>query len=156
MTVDDPESGRRVPNVAQEDPYDVVQAKVTAAIAEYFATKLSRPELLNRFGDNIVVFSFISPTAARGIFEAQLANILRRVLEQQGITIVMSVPVRDRLREWCTADLSKGGRGIGTALESFLINPLARALFDGDHAAGGTVRIVGVTRDGPDVTLELA
>lgn len=154
-TVDDPDTGRRVPNIRAEDPYEVVETKVREAIADHFTTALSRPELLNRFGDNIVVFGFISPQAAREIFAGQLNNILRRVLEEQEITVEVSDRARDTLGEWCTADLSKGGRGIGTALESFLINPLARALFDGDHAPGSRVRIAEVSRRGPDVELEL-
>ena len=34
------------------------------AIGDYFKLKLSRPEILNRIGDNIVVFSFITLTLA--------------------------------------------------------------------------------------------
>jgi hypothetical protein len=156
VTVSDPETGQRVPNISPEDPYEVVETRVRAAIADHFTTELSRPELLNRFGDNIVVFGFIAPEAAREIFSGQLTNILHRVLEEQGVTVDLSPRALDRLREWCTADLTKGGRGIGTALESFLINPLARSLFDGDYAAGSRMTIVDVSRDGVDVQLELA
>ncbi|WP_410597389.1 AAA family ATPase [Amycolatopsis sp. lyj-23] len=152
----DPATGRRKPNISPEDPYEVVETKVRAAIAEHFTTALSRPELLNRFGDNIVVFGFVSPAAAAEIFGQQLDNILRRVLEEQGVTVDVAGPAREQLREWCTADLANGGRGIGTALESFLINPLARELFDGNHTPGTRVTIAGVSRHGPDVELELA
>jgi len=156
VSVVDPETGRREPNIAPDDPYDTIESTVKLAIADHFTTTLSRPELLNRFGDNIVVFGFISPEAARQIFDGQLENILRRVLEEQGITVAMTEPVRARLCQWCTADLAKGGRGIGTALESYLINPLARALFDGDHVSGSRVEISGITREGPVVHLELS
>jgi ATP-dependent Clp protease ATP-binding subunit ClpB len=156
VTVVDAETGSRVPHLSPDDPFELVQAKVKAAIADHFTTALSRPELLNRFGDNIVVFGFISPEAARLIFDGQLANILRRVLEEQEVMVDVTDRARRRLRDWCTADLTKGGRGIGTALESFLINPLARALFDGDYQAGSRVEIADVSREGPDVELELS
>jgi ATP-dependent Clp protease ATP-binding subunit ClpB len=155
VTVVDPETGARRPNISQDDSYDVVEARVRAAIAEHFTTELSRPELLNRFGDNIVVFGFIGPAAARQIFDGQLSNILARVLEEQGVTVDVAAAAHERLRDWCTSDLTNGGRGIGTALESFLINPLARALFDADHPPGSRVEIADVTRTGPDVELEL-
>jgi ATP-dependent Clp protease ATP-binding subunit ClpB len=156
VSVVEPDTGRRVANISPDDPYDVVETRVKAAIADHFTTELSRPELLNRFGDNIVVFGFISLDAARLIFAGQLENILRRVLEEQEVTVDMSARARSRLCDWCTADLAMGGRGIGTALESYLINPLARVLFDGDFAPGSRVTIDDVTRDGPDVELELA
>ncbi|HEX9337987.1 MAG TPA: AAA family ATPase, partial [Pseudonocardiaceae bacterium] len=155
VTVQDPETGQRVPNVAPEDDYETVEAKIKAAIAEHFTTALSRPELLNRFGDNIVVFGFITAEAAVKIFDGQLANILRRVLDEQQVTIDVAATAKDKLRDWCTADLSKGGRGIGTALESMLINPLARKLFDRDVPPGSRVEIADVFRIGPDVELEL-
>ena len=156
VTVVDPETGNRTSNISPDDPYDVLEAKVRRAIADHFTTQLSRPELLNRFGDNIVVFGFISPTAARQIFDGQLANILRRVLEEQGVRVDVSDRARQLLGDWCTGDLAKGGRGIGTALESYLINPLARALFDLDLPVGSRVEVRDVTRSGPDVWLELS
>ena len=38
--------------------------------------------------------------------------------------------VKAGLRERCLRDLSNGGRGVGNQLETWLINPLDRALFD--------------------------
>ncbi|GAB3430843.1 AAA family ATPase [Actinophytocola sediminis] len=156
VTVTDPETNARVPNIGQQDAYEVIEAKVKAAIADHFTTTLARPELLNRFGDNIVVFDFISREAAEQIFAGQLANILRNVVREQDITVELAPAARDQLCGWCTADLSNGGRGIGTALESLLINPLSRELFDRDLTNGATVRIATIERLGPDIRLDLA
>jgi ATP-dependent Clp protease ATP-binding subunit ClpA len=76
--------------------------------------------------------------------------------EEQGVRVTLTEHARHVLGTWCTADLANGGRGIGTALESYLINPLARLLFDGDYAPGSRVEISGITREGPAVDLELA
>lgn len=59
-----------------------------------------------------------------------VTNILDRLLDQRKVCVTMNDQVRATLRECCTRDLSNGGRGIRNQLEAWLINPLARALFD--------------------------
>src|SRR5262249_17927171 len=63
-------------------PYEDLEAEVRRAVTEHFTTELNRPELLNRFGDNIVIFDFIDKEAADRIFDLQLANICRRVSDE--------------------------------------------------------------------------
>jgi ATP-dependent Clp protease ATP-binding subunit ClpB len=63
--------------------------------------------------------------------------------------------VMGTLREWCTGELDKGGRGIGMALESHFVNPLARALFELDLPAGTRITVRGVKREGSIVELDL-
>ena len=46
----------------------------------------------------------------------------------------------DRLEEAATFDLSNGGRGIGNQVESLVINPLSRWLFD--HEITDNAKIV--------------
>ena len=55
------EDGKRSENVSQDQPYDVVEFRVRDEIANHFKFRLNRPEILNRFGENIVVFDFIRP-----------------------------------------------------------------------------------------------
>ena len=155
MMVDDG-TGRRVANVHPDEPFEEREVRVREAISDHFTVKLGRPELLNRFGDNIVVFDFIGRDAAGRIFHAALRNILRRVHDEHRVTLELADDVTDRLRGWCTSDLSKGGRGIGTALESYLVNPLARALFDRELRRGETVKVIDIGRDGPVATVELS
>ena len=45
----------------------------------------------------------------------------------------------------CTPDLSNGGRGIGNALESVLVNPLARALFECDIEGQTHIEVADVS-----------
>jgi ATP-dependent Clp protease ATP-binding subunit ClpB len=155
MTVDDGGGGTR-DNVRPGMPYEEIESRIKAAISDHFTRVLNRPELLNRFGDNIVVFDFISPDAALHIFGLLLGNIVHRVAEEHHVTLDIGGDVIDTLRGWCVADLTKGGRGIGNALESSFVNPLARALFERGVHAGQTVRVAALRRDADIVSLELA
>lgn len=121
--------GNRVQNVKPDDPYEVVELRVREAIADHFKYRLGRPEILNRIGDNIVVFNFIRPDVAALILNGMLKNITRRLAEEHKLELVIPDPIRAQLLDLCTRDLSNGGRGIGNTLESAFINPLARALF---------------------------
>jgi hypothetical protein len=156
MYVDGPAAGPgRVQNIAIGMPYDEIERRLKEAISDHFTRVLNRPELLNRFGDNIVVFNFISSEAAGRIFDQQLANICRRVAEEHRLTLTLADDALATLREWCTSELDKGGRGIGMALESYFINPLARALFDQEPPAGERVVVAGIQRTGSIVQLDL-
>jgi hypothetical protein len=146
--VEDGQAGR-VQNVRPGDSYETVEGKVRQAIADYFKYRLLRPELLNRIGDNIVVFNFITPDIARQIFDGMLENIARRVFDESQLRLEIDDPIRQTLLNYCTADLSDGGRGIGNRLESGLINPLARTLFDQKLEGKSQVTVTGwVDRQG--------
>jgi hypothetical protein len=141
------EHGRRVQNVHAGDPYDKVESRVRTAIQDYFKFRLSRPEILNRIGDNIVVFSFITPDIAAQIFAGMLANVIARVREEHKLELVVPEAVRARLLELCSRDLANGGRGIGNQLESVFINPLGRALFRFPLEGRSSLTVTGVDED---------
>jgi ATP-dependent Clp protease ATP-binding subunit ClpA len=124
------EDGRRVANVTPEDPYESVEKKVRSEIEFYFKNRLNRPEILNRIGENIVVFDFIRPETATGIYDKMVQDILKRLQERMKIEVKLGPSAGQFLHDRCTADLSNGGRGIYNQLEAWLVNPLARALFD--------------------------
>jgi hypothetical protein len=134
-------------------PYTDLETEIRGAVTEHFTTELNRPELLNRFGDNIVIFDFIGPEAAGRIFDLQLTNICRRVSDEHHMKLLLSDEVTATLRDWCTSELDKGGRGIGMALESNFINPLARALFDRGPAT--EVTVTGIRREGHMAVVDL-
>ena len=137
-----------------EDSYDVIEARVTEEIRRHFTEELNRPELLNRVGDNLVVFDFIRPAVAADIADVMLSNIAARVADSAGIAVELSADAHAQLHELATADLSFGGRGIGNVLESRFVNPLARALFEYQAAAGSTVEVAQVASEGvPEVVL---
>jgi ATP-dependent Clp protease ATP-binding subunit ClpB len=155
MYVADPDGGIR-PTVSPGAPYHQVESKVRAAIEDHFNRELRRPELLNRLGDNIVVFNFIDQSAGCQIFELQMGNILARLRDEHDVAVALAGDVHEQLRQHCTADLVHGGRGIGSALETALVNPLARALFAHAPASGSAVTVKRLRQDGDLITLELA
>ena len=52
-------NGERIANVRPDEPFETVQKKVRAEIERHFKLVLNRPEILNRIGENIIVFDFI-------------------------------------------------------------------------------------------------
>ncbi|MFI0483673.1 AAA family ATPase [Actinomadura sp. 9N215] len=145
----------RVQNITPGMAYDEVEQRIKGAVADHFTEVLNRPELLNRFGDNIVVFDFISAEAAHKIFDLQFANICKRVTDEHRLILAVKSEALATLREWCTEALDKGGRGIGMALESYFVNPLARALFDRELVPDEKVTVSGIRRAGSIVHLDL-
>jgi energy-coupling factor transporter ATP-binding protein EcfA2 len=143
----DDEHGRRVQSVSQDDPHEVVEARVRGAIQDYFKYKLSRPEILNRIGDNIIVFGFITPEIGAQIFDGMLRNVVNRVRDEHKVALAVDPGVQERLRELCTKDLSNGGRGIGNQLESLFVNPLARAMFGMRLAGRQALTVTALAED---------
>ncbi len=141
------EHGRRIQSVAPGDAHEVVESRVRKAIQDYFKFRLSRPEILNRIGDNIVVFGFITPEVGVQIFDGMLRNVQNRVRDEHKVDLVLEPAVRDALRELCTSDLSNGGRGVGNQLESSFVNPLARAMFRLPLAGRTEVRVTRLAED---------
>ena len=145
---------RLVPNATPADSYDVVASKIQAEVRRFFNEELNRPELLNRIGDNTVIFDFIGPETAAKITDLQVANIVSQVARSSGVRVEVTPEARHQLHTIATADLTHGGRGIGNVLESRFINPLARALFDLADNNGGRVTVTAIL-DGEVPEVEL-
>lgn len=134
------EVGRRVQNVSASDSYEVVQAQLLSEISRHFKEELNRPEILNRIGENLVVFDFIREDVAEQIFY-QMVNGVLTDLQSQGYTISLSDGARAALRTLCLKDLANGGRGIRNQVEAHLVKPVARALFDQDVQPGTNLHV---------------
>lgn len=145
-------TGARIPNVTADQPFEEVRRRVRLEIENHFKLVLNRPEILNRIGENIIVFDFIRPEIAAQIFDHMVQNILSNVAET-GHILTIAEDVKTQLRSICLADLAHGGRGIRNQLEAHLINPLARALFEQD-ADGGRYQIAAL-ESGTTTTLKL-
>ena len=154
--IQDPATGmvQRKQVVTPELDYEEVQQKVMEGIERYFKEKISRPEILNRIGENIVIFDFIRPQVAELILNSQIKKIISRVSEEKKIKIEISDKAREHLLEAAKGNLENGGRGIGNVVESHLINPLSRALFDLNVAENGTLKVVDIRDNGSIYELE--
>ncbi len=141
------ENGERVANVMPTDAFDTVQRKVESEIDRHFKLVLNRPEILNRIGENIIVFDFIREDVAAQIFE-QMVDATLADLGEQSLQVELAEPARAALRSVCLGDLSNGGRGIRNQLEAHFINPLARALFDQDAQPGQRFEVEAISSAG--------
>lgn len=145
--------GERIANVTQDMPYEIVSQKVRSAIEDYFKLELGRPEILNRIGENIVVFDYIRPDVAELILDGQIKKIRKTLLAEKQLTLDLNDAVRNYLLEAATNNLSNGGRGIGNIVESDLINPLARFLFDNRAFTNAQVKISAIDSTTAPVSL---
>lgn len=142
---DSDESGERIPVVSPDAPYDEVEQKIRSAVEEHFKSEIGRPEILNRIGDNIVVFDFISPDVAASLVPIFTANVISRVRDALGVDVAVGDGAQRALVEGALAQIEFGGRGVRNAIESMFTNPLARALFQRDGNAP-SVKVTEVLR----------
>ena len=124
------ELGRRHQNVTMDMDFSEVEKRLRQAVEDHFKLELGRPEILNRIGENIVIFDFIRQSAGQAILRSQVDKIIRRMGEIKNIRLSVTDEAYAQLADAALADLSNGGRGVGNQVEALLINPLSRWLFD--------------------------
>ena len=134
------ETGERIANVSAYDQFDDVQTKVKNEIERHFKFVLNRPEILNRIGENIIVFDFIRPDVAEQIFGQMIDGVIED-LQTQGLILSFTPEALESLKKIALADLSNGGRGIRNQIEAHLLNPLARELFKLNPQAGQALEV---------------
>jgi ATP-dependent Clp protease ATP-binding subunit ClpA len=133
-------------NVMPSDPHDVIVQKITRAVQDYFRFELKRPELMNRIGQNVVVFDFIGPSSQKLIFHSLVQRVLKVVSHEQEIEITFTDQALEELEILCTHDVFDGGRGIGNRIETHLINPLAREIVGFERGSAFLIQSVKETR----------
>ena len=148
------ENGIRHANVSSDMTYNEVRQKVRQGIEEYFKTELGRPEILNRIGENIVVYDFIRPDIAKQILDAQLEKISRNLFTDKQIRVTLSETAYNVLLENALGNLNNGGRGIGNIVENLLINPLSRWLFDNGVFDNSDITITAINAENLPVSIE--
>ncbi|BCS82417.1 AAA family ATPase [Anaerocellum diazotrophicum] len=121
--------GKKIQRISPGMSYDEIEKILTEAIKEYFTFKIARPEILNRIGENIIVFDFIRNENVKKILDKMLNNVRIKLEEDKGIKLEISDNVQQKIYEEIVKDLSMGGRGIGNKLELLFINPLSELLF---------------------------
>lgn len=138
------ETGKRYQTITPEMDYDIIQKELLATIKDYFKYTIQRPELLNRIGDNFIVFDFIREKAIEEILNLKLDSISDNLGHEKGIKIEINHPFKEYLLNKAQGDLSNGGRGISNMVETYLVNPLAQVLIKETWDAGDTVIIEGM------------
>ena len=149
ITIPSPDNtGVRVQNVSYETDkdYQTVKEKILRGVRHYFNDELGRPELLNRIGNNILVFDYIREDSLKPILTKQINSIARNLWSDKHIQLIVNESAEDNLFKFAVDDLPKGqgGRGIGNMMEEVLINPLARFMFDNSVTRDTTVTVEGI------------
>lgn len=151
---DQDEYGNRKPNVNSTMPYEEISKKIIASIENYFKLQLGRPEILNRIGENFVVFDYIRDDVAKLILDGQLSKIKKNLKKQKNMTINISDNATDYLVKAAFGNLDNGGRGIGNIVEKNFINPLSRYLFDNKVQNGSTIAVNKIVEENSIIRLE--
>jgi len=135
-----------------------MRATVLAAIHDHFNFQLGRPEILNRFGDNFVVFDFIRPPVDKEILELLVSRLLEAVKSKWGASLVVEDMALGAMQGLARERLHHGGRGIRNLVDSALVTPLTRFLFEHLTKAGpevqlqpgSVVRVKNIVNEGTD------
>jgi len=108
------------------------KAHFMQAVQGHFNDTLGRPELLNRFGDNIIVFDFINDPGIRSaIMSGKLSGIKDHLLERFNLELVLDEKhVQSLVGE---GKVSHGGRGLINIIEQKLVNPMSLFIFEHLH-----------------------
>lgn len=127
----DPMTNRRIQLVKYSDDnsnYLEYSKKIMGGIDDYFINIAGRPELKNRIGNNFIVFEFINEETGRLIADNQIKKVINNLDKDKKITLNITDKARNELYEKIYSNLDQGGRGVGNAIENYLVNPLARFL----------------------------
>lgn len=145
------ETGKRYQTITPEMDYDTIQKELLATIKDYFKYTIQRPELLNRIGDNFIVFDFIREDAVEEILTLKLNTIVGNMEHRKGIKLEVKSDFKAYLIDMARKDLSNGGRGISNLIDTCLINPLSTILSRDVVVSGDSV----IVENKPSETNEL-
>jgi ATP-dependent Clp protease ATP-binding subunit ClpA len=130
-----------------ESQKEDVEIELREAFNDFFDRVLQRPEIRNRFGDNFVPLAYIDVDVAPKILDRALKNVKARVMKEHGVHLDTTLVDAD-LAIAAVAKRQDGGRGIGTVVESRIVNPLARWIFaEKDLAPGDTIQVTNLTEE---------
>ena len=144
----DAASGIRMQNIDMSMSYDEITEQVIDSIKSFFNFRIGRPELLNRIGNNFVVFDFIREDIVPQILQSQIEKIRDNLRDEKGITLGLSAEFLSSLRVKANENLINGGRGIGNVVETYLVNPLSRIIIMQRAEAGAVLTIARINDDG--------
>ena len=105
------------------------------AVQGHFNDTLGRPELLNRFGDNIIVFDFIKDPRIRSkIMEAKLSGVRQHLEENFNLELEIEETHVQNLVSM--GKVGHGGRGLINVIEREVVNPMSLFIFERLHQIG--------------------
>lgn len=145
------ETGKRFQTITPDMDFEMIQKNLLNTIKDYFKYTIQRPELLNRIGDNFIVFDFIRENAVEEILNLKLNAIVENMEHKKGIKLEISNLFKEYLLNKAKEDLSNGGRGISNMVDTYLVNPLSTILIKEDLKSGEFVLIENAPLVGDDL-----
>jgi ATP-dependent Clp protease ATP-binding subunit ClpB len=142
------DEGKPVESVTSEADLPEIDTRVRGHIELFFRHGLGRPELFNRLRQSIVVFDFVREDVAGQIAERTMGRVVDAVDRLFSAKLTFTDEACDQLLDHATYDLSNGGRGVVSAIENFLVNPLARRVFRNPPSAGQVIEVKGFEQVG--------
>lgn len=119
--------------VHPSDDYNSIKSTVIKEINKSF-----KPEVINRIGNNIFVFNFISPDFAKQIVNQKIADMCNTIKKKCKINVNYSnaITYYEDLASTSETVTRMGGRGIINMLEKEFLNPLSESIFDNNCVDG--------------------
>jgi len=121
-----------------EEKKSRIREHFTRSVERFFMFEISRPELLNRIGNNIVPFNYIhTPDVQREIIGSHLRRI-KGDFEDRYRAAGHRLEIDGQVALWLVDRYGDriatfGGRGITNAIDDELVAPLARAVLKAEH-----------------------
>lgn len=147
-----------VRSTAPEDlpTYEEVRDHYQAAVRNYLQHEIGRPELLNRLGDNIVVFDILRPEFFPGICNLFLDNLAASAREEHGIDLEFSdgrvvAMICERMRD--PKNFILGGRCIHELVKALVKPPLNRVITFREHPLRSRL-VVSTDRDNSQILVD--
>lgn len=134
-------SGASINVVSKEMDYEQIKEGVLQEIKEYFKYDINRPELLNRIGDNFIVFDYIREDIAKRILSYKVEKIVDNLLKSKQIKLNIEDAFYNYLVEETLNNLENGGRGIGNVIESKLVNSIASIMTEGNISDNASITL---------------
>jgi ATP-dependent Clp protease ATP-binding subunit ClpA len=123
---------------------DEVRTHFFEAVGIHFNETLGRPELLNRFGDNVIVFDFIDDPSIRSqIMIEKLKGVKNHLDENFNLALEIDDDYVQRLVTM--GKLEHGGRGLINVIEREIVNPMSIFIFSRLHLIGERPLTISVT-----------
>lgn len=140
--------------ISQKDSYETIKENVMVNIKNYFEKELSRPEILNRFGNNFVIFDYIREDAIDTIVKSKITKIIFNLRNTHNVNVEISDVVIAHIKELSLGKLEFGGRGIVNLIDDVLVNPLSKIFIQIGDISGKYIKITGVSEN-DELTYEL-
>jgi len=132
-------------SLSEEERKNRIREHFVRCVERFFAREISRPELLNRIGNNIVPFNYINaPDIQREIIRSILdrikANFEDRYRAQQHQFSYDDAVVEQLVTKYSARIAEFGGRGITNAVEDEVMRTLAYAVLEAEERKARSVR----------------